>query len=134
MVCGWYEKIWRVCLFKESHCSPAVLKVPIYYTELVAVIFVWKVSEMHVWNARKHLQPAHSFMLNVLIWKFKSNCSYLLSKVNFLGEWLYTFALAMVILGTVTFSKELLFGSTYSLNFLSGYFSFWEQLLLTGCI
>ena len=32
--------------------------------------------------------------------------------------------------GTTTFSKELLFQSTYSLNFLSGNCSFWEQLLL----
>ena len=36
--------------------------------------------------------------------------------------------------GTATFSKELLVWSTYSLNFLSGYCSFWEQLLLTGSI
>ena len=27
-------------LFEESHCSPALLKVPIYSTELVAVILV----------------------------------------------------------------------------------------------
>ena len=37
------RKIWRVCLFEENHCSPAVLKVPIYFTEQVAIIFVWKV-------------------------------------------------------------------------------------------
>ena len=41
--CGWFEKIWRVCLFGKSHCSPALLKVPIYSTELVTIIFVWKV-------------------------------------------------------------------------------------------
>ena len=29
-------------LFEESHCSPALLKVPIYSTELVTVYFVWK--------------------------------------------------------------------------------------------
>ena len=35
-------------------------------------------------------------------------------------------------LGTATFSKELFVWSTYRLNFLSGYCSFLEQLLLTG--
>ena len=35
--------------------------------------------------------------------------------------------------GKATFSKELLIQSTYSLNFLSGYCSIWEQLLLKGC-
>ena len=33
------EKI-EECLFEEIHCSPALLKVPIYSTELVAIIFV----------------------------------------------------------------------------------------------
>ena len=37
------RKSWRVCLFEENHCSPAVLEVPIYFTEQVAIIFVWKV-------------------------------------------------------------------------------------------
>ena len=40
---GWFEKNWMICLFEGSHCSPALLKVPIYSIELVAVIFVWKV-------------------------------------------------------------------------------------------
>ena len=35
---------WRVlCLFEEGHCGHALLKVPIYFTELVAVIFAWKI-------------------------------------------------------------------------------------------
>ena len=38
------RKSWRVCLFEENHCSPAVLKVPVYFTEQVAIIFVWKVE------------------------------------------------------------------------------------------
>ena len=38
-----WEKGWRVCLSEENHGSPAVLKVPIYSTELVAIIFVSKV-------------------------------------------------------------------------------------------
>ena len=42
-VCEWFEKTWTVCSFQESHCSPALLKMPTYSTELVAVIFVWKV-------------------------------------------------------------------------------------------
>ena len=43
VVCSWCQKIWMVCLFEESHCSPALLKLPIYFAELVAVIFVWKI-------------------------------------------------------------------------------------------
>ena len=37
------RKSWIVCLFEENDCSPANLKVPIYFTEQVAIIFVWKV-------------------------------------------------------------------------------------------
>ena len=37
------RKSWRVCLFEENHGSPAVLKVPIYSTELVARFYVWKI-------------------------------------------------------------------------------------------
>ena len=43
LVCGWFEKMWRMCLFEESHCSPALLKEPVNSTKLVAIIFVWKV-------------------------------------------------------------------------------------------
>ena len=32
----------RVCLFQESHCGPALLKVPIYSTEVVLIIFFEK--------------------------------------------------------------------------------------------
>ena len=74
-------------------------------------------------------------MVNVLIWQFhKRNCSYSLSIVNILGEQLYTFALSRMTFGTTTFSKELLFRSTSSLNFLLGYCSFWKQLLLRWSI
>ena len=38
--CGWFEKIWRVCLLEESCCTPTLLKVPIYSAKLVAVVFV----------------------------------------------------------------------------------------------
>ena len=38
------RKSWRVCLFEENYCSPAVLNVPIYFTEHVAIIFAWKVQ------------------------------------------------------------------------------------------
>ena len=41
-VCGWFEKKLSACLFEENHCSPALLKVPIYSTELVAIIFFGK--------------------------------------------------------------------------------------------
>ena len=30
-----------LCLFEENHCSPALLKVLIYSTELVPIIFVY---------------------------------------------------------------------------------------------
>ena len=39
-VCGWFEKNCMIRLFEESHCNPALLKVSIYSTELVEVIFV----------------------------------------------------------------------------------------------
>ena len=51
-VCGWFEKIWRLlCFFEENHCSSSPLKVPIYATELVIIMF----------------DDTHSFMINVLI-------------------------------------------------------------------
>ena len=98
---------------KNKRCSylkkSIVAKVPIYSTELVAIIFVYESICNH----------------SIIIWQYhNSNCSYLLSTVNFLEEQLYTFAFARVNLGRVAFSKELLFWSTYSLNFLSGYCSF----------
>ena len=62
-----------------------------------------------------------------LIWQFhNSYWNYSLSIVNILEERLYTFVLARVTFGTITFFKELLFRNIYSLNFLSGYCSFWE--------
>ena len=36
------KKSWRVCLFQENHCGPALLKLLIYSTELVAIIFFEK--------------------------------------------------------------------------------------------
>ena len=50
------RKSWRICLFQENHCGPALLKVPIYSTELVAISTAF--------NAQKHLQRSHSFMVN----------------------------------------------------------------------
>ena len=32
------RKRWRVYLFQENHCGPALLELPIYYTELVPTI------------------------------------------------------------------------------------------------
>ena len=57
-----------------------------------------------------------------------------LSEVSFLEEQLQTFAFAKLTFGTTTFSKELLFQSTHSLNFLLWNCSFQEQLLLRGSI
>ena len=56
-VCGWFEKNWSVLtvFIWESNCSPAPLKVFIYSTELVPVIFV--------------CSHTHSFRVNVLIWQ-----------------------------------------------------------------
>ena len=50
------RKSWRICLFQGNHCGPALLKVPIYSTELVAISTPF--------NAQKHLQRSHSFMVN----------------------------------------------------------------------
>ena len=36
------RKSWRVCLLQENHWGPALLKVPIYSTELVAIMFFEK--------------------------------------------------------------------------------------------
>ena len=47
------RKSWRICLFQENHCGPALLKVSIYSTKLVAIIFF-----------EKHLQRSYSFMAN----------------------------------------------------------------------
>ena len=80
-------------------------------------------------------ESTHSDPIHSSIWQFHNrNSSYSLSIANLLEKRLSTFALARVTFGTVTFSKELLFWSTYSLNFLSGYCSFWEQLVLKGSI
>ena len=50
------RKSWRVCLFQENHCGPALLKVSIYSTELVVISTAF--------NAQKHVQRSHSFMMN----------------------------------------------------------------------
>ena len=52
------RKSWKVCLFQESHYGPALLKVPIYFTELILFL------KSTVLNAQKHLQRFHSFMAN----------------------------------------------------------------------
>ena len=52
------------------------------------------------------------------------NCSYSLSVVNFLEKQLQAFAFAGVTFGTTTFPKELLFQSTYCINFLLWNFAF----------
>ena len=36
------RKSWIACLFQENHCAPALLEVPIYSTELVAIIYFEK--------------------------------------------------------------------------------------------
>ena len=111
MVCARFEKVWRVYLSEESHGSPVLLKVPIYSTELVAVIFVWKVRST-VLNAPKHLQWSHSYGQCVSL-----TISQQQLQINFLEEQLKKFAFIRVTFGTATFSKELLFRSTYSLIF-----------------
>ena len=67
------RKTWRICLFQENHCGPALLKVPIYSTELVAISTAF--------NAQKDLQRSHSFMVNqhseitFTFQKFKKCCA-----------------------------------------------------------
>ena len=56
-----WEKGWRVCLSEENHGSPAVLKVPIYSTELVAIIFFF---QKYCVKCTKALTETHSFMAN----------------------------------------------------------------------
>ena len=50
------RKSWRICLFRENHCGPALLEVPVYSIELVAISAAF--------NAQKHLQRSHSFIVN----------------------------------------------------------------------
>ena len=57
------RKSWRVYLFQENHCSPALLKVPICSTELIAIIFFEQYYST-ILNARKYPQRSHSFMVN----------------------------------------------------------------------
>ena len=46
---------------KKETKTPALLKLPIYSTELAAVIFL----KSTMLNAQKHLQRSHSFIVNV---------------------------------------------------------------------
>ena len=55
----WFEKNWRGCLFEENHCSPVLLKVPIYSTELCSICL-----KRTALNLQKHLKRPHSFMVN----------------------------------------------------------------------
>ena len=50
------RKSWRICLFQENHCGSALLEMPIYSIELVAISTAF--------NAQKHLQRSHSFIVN----------------------------------------------------------------------
>ena len=63
------RKSWRVCLFEENHCSPAVLKVAIYSTEQVAIIFVGKVvKDTHREKVPPYEPPALTKSTNMGIW------------------------------------------------------------------
>ena len=55
------RKSWRVCLFEENYCSPALLKVPIRFHRTSCNNFC---SESTVLNAQQHLQRSQSFMVN----------------------------------------------------------------------
>ena len=54
------RKSWRVCLFQENHCGPALLEVPIYSTELVAITFF----ENYCVKCTQVLKKSQSFMVN----------------------------------------------------------------------
>ena len=62
------RKKWRVCLFQENHCGSALLEVPIYSTELVAIIFLKSTAlKMHKSTLCKWVLPvseSHSFLVN----------------------------------------------------------------------
>ena len=61
--------------YKERNQKPALLKLPIYSTELATVTFFFLKST--VLNAQKHLQRFYSFIVNVLIGQFlNSSCSF----------------------------------------------------------
>ena len=69
-VCGWFEKNWKICLFEESYCSPALLKVPIYIHRTSYSNICLKRA---VLNARKYLQPPqppNCLLVNLLICHF----------------------------------------------------------------
>ena len=70
-----------ICLFEESHCSPALLKVPIYSIELVTVIFVRKLQCTKV-PATTPFFVGECADLHI----HNSNCIYSLSIVTFLEE------------------------------------------------
>ena len=113
-----------MCLFEESHCSPALLKMSIYFTELVAVIFVLQSTVLN--KCTKALATTH---VNLTISQQELQ---LFKYIKFLEVQLYKFALTSVNFGKATFSKELPFRSTYFgvlITTLSGHYSFWEQLL-----
>ena len=54
MVYGWFNIIWRVCWFEESHCSPALLKGSYLFHRTSCSNFCLKST---VLNVRKHLRP-----------------------------------------------------------------------------
>ena len=62
-------------MFKENHCSLAVLKVAIYSTEQVAIIFVWKiVKDTHREKVPSNKPPALTKSTNMGIWVvYKTN-------------------------------------------------------------
>ena len=99
-----------VCLFEESHCSPALLKVPIYSTELLQQYLFEK------YCVKCTTTPAATplFVGECVNMQFhNSNCCYPLSIVNFLEDQLQTFALVRVTFGATTFFEGLMFQSTY---------------------
>ena len=72
-----------ICLFEENNCSPALLKVPVYFTELVAVIF----SEKYCVKCPKVPAATQFFVGECANLQFhNSNCSYSFSIVKFLKE------------------------------------------------
>ena len=105
------ENVKGVFIWEKPYCRPAFL-----FHRTTCRNFCLKST---VLNAQRHLQPSH---FNLAISQQQLQLSI---RVNFLEEQLYTFALARAIFGIATFSKELAFRSTYSLNFLSEYYSFW---------
>ena len=90
--------------YEERNKKPALLKLPIYSSELALVFF----SKITVFSAQKWLQRSHSFMVNVLIWQFHNSSCGFFCYLSFLSR-------TFTIYKTVWEGGDCLFNSSLSL-------------------